>query len=96
MGRFRVSVGEDFEVEGVDLSDQTTRDVARSARLFVVEKARQQVAYVAGAACMAALAVAFVLGVPSGNYSAVAALWSELKLPLGFIFGYYFMPTKSP
>lgn len=78
----RVNVGEDFDVDRVEIIKAQT-EIRR-------EYTRSRLAETFGGSAALFLLVAGAIGMVVGQFGALGAVWDVVALPLGAVFGFYF------
>lgn len=91
MAKYKVVVGDTFEVDAVDVSDvAAVVALAEVAAEKEKRKTREKLTYSIVGAVFAALMVAVAIGFVDGTYDEVSAIWAAAAMPLGYVFGTYF------
>jgi hypothetical protein len=91
MGRYRVVIGDEFEVDAVDVTDaEVVVEAANAAERLEDAKLRRLLAPGILAACALALLVAAAIGIFDGTFNEIGAVWDAVALPLGAILATYF------
>jgi hypothetical protein len=91
MAKFEVTLGEEFEVGGVEVED--VAEVTALAEIDQVRRMarhRARLAYIVLAVFVVAMIVATLLGYADGTMDEVAAVWSHGSIFVGLVLGWYF------
>jgi len=91
MGQYKITIGKEFNVEAVDVTDAEVLVAAANAagRLEDANVRRLLAPSIAGF-IMLALAVSAVIGYIDGTYDEIGATWNAAAFPLGYILATYF------
>ena len=96
MARYRVIIGDEFAVEGVEIEDAEA--VVKMA-LIDVERRRirvqERVTFAFLGAFFAALVVSGVKGLWDGSFHELNIVWSTGAVWLGYVFATYFKKEKG-
>jgi|GEM_PF-5634904 len=93
MAEFTVKIGQQFEIDAVDVEDELAFLAAASDAAEKADDARTRghTLIVLGLSAGLALAVATWLGVTDGSFDEVDAVWSAIAFPLGMVMERYFV-----
>jgi hypothetical protein len=89
MRRYRVSVGEEFEIRDVKISRDRDR-VSEAERLLAEAKHRNLISLVILAMAALFLLGATVLGLEEGNFEKLQTVYNVVAVPFSAIIAYYF------
>lgn len=91
MGRYNVIVGEEIEIEAVEV--ENVKDVSELSGLaegHAHRKMRERLVYLIFGAIFVALMIAVAIGYYDGSFNEVSSIWSAAALPLGYVLKTYF------
>lgn len=97
MKRFNVVIGEDFEIEALEL--ECVEDVAKLSAVSSMHRrsrAQERMAYFLLAGIGIALAGATLIGLYDGSMNEVGTVWSASAFPMGYILKAYFEAAVPP
>lgn len=91
MSRYKVRVGEDFEIDAVDIDIDVDVDSALRAKSALHEaKTRSHVTAALLVAIAIALGFAGCLWFVDGHFEALKSVWNVVAAPLGWIGAHYY------
>lgn len=91
MRRYQVRVGEDFEIDAVDIDVNVDVESALNAKAALHEaKTRSYVTAALLVAIAIALGVAGSMWFVNGNFEALMSVWTVVAVPLGWIGAHYY------
>lgn len=85
--KFRVRIGEEFEVNSAEVADEKGRNTV--LQHFITEFRAQIAMIVFGIAFLFLLGSAIV-GLLQGNFSALESVWKVAAVPIGMVLAHYF------
>ena len=87
MAKFNIKIGRQFEIDAVDIEDETDFLTAASDAAEKADDARTRARTLLGLGLAAALAMAIAawMGIADGSFDEVDAVWSAIAFPLGVI-----------
>ncbi len=92
MGKYKVRVGREFEIESVDTpSTELVAETAGAVSRLRDQKLRGRLALLIGLGSAVALATAAFVGFNDGSYDEVGMVWDAVALPLGAVLATYFV-----
>lgn len=91
MGRYKVAVGDDFEIEAVEVKDVgDVTELSRLAERRRNQRMQERVTYSIFGVIIFALLIATAIGVRDGTFDEVSYVWNAAALPLGCVLKAYF------
>lgn len=91
MKRYKVTVGDDFEVEAFDFADEKVIEAASAAAVsWHSAKSRLVIAWGLLVAIGVALLITTLIGWKDGVYNEVSSVWNAAGPALGYILAKYF------
>ena len=97
MKRFKVTIGEDFDVQAFNLND-----VGEVAELSAIsakktrEKVQERLTYLMLGGIALALVIATAIGAIDGSFNEVVSVWVAVAVPLGYVLKAYFETPMPP
>lgn len=93
MSKYKVTIGNEFQIDAVDVPSKGTIDaVSLAAHQLAETKTRRMLAYAIVGATAGALAIAAYIDASghSGTWQATVGVWTAAGFPLGCVLGHYF------
>lgn len=91
MGRYKIKVGEAFEISAVDVKGGSIIDASSNViQQLELSKSRSRLTTLIATVCIIFLAGAAVVGFLDGSYDELSNTWTALAFPMGAVLGTYF------
>lgn len=91
MGRYKVIVGDDFEIEALEVEDvEDVSELSEIAGRRVHQRVQVRLTYLIFGAIVLSLLIATAIGIYDGSFDEVNSVWSAAALPLGYVLKAYF------